>query len=52
MDSVRQNKIARLLQKELATFFTAESRYLFPGQCGGPAGVVSAEPQHEPGVRA
>jgi ribosome-binding factor A len=30
MDSVRQNKIARLLQKELATFFTAESRYLFP----------------------
>jgi ribosome-binding factor A len=32
MDSVRQNKIARLLQKELATFFTAESRNLFPGK--------------------
>ena len=32
MDSVRQNKIARLLQKELATFFQAESRGLFPGK--------------------
>jgi ribosome-binding factor A len=32
MDSVRQNKIARLLQKELATFFQAESRNLFPGK--------------------
>jgi ribosome-binding factor A len=32
MDSVRQNKIARLLQKELATFFQVESRNLFPGK--------------------
>lgn len=32
MDSVRQNKISRLLQKELATFFQAESRNLFPGK--------------------
>lgn len=32
MDSVRQNKIARLLQKELATYFQAESRNLFPGK--------------------
>jgi ribosome-binding factor A len=32
MDSIRQNKIARLLQKELATFFQAESRNLFPGK--------------------
>jgi ribosome-binding factor A len=32
MDSVRQNKIARLLQKELATYFLAESRNLLPGK--------------------
>jgi ribosome-binding factor A len=32
MDSVRQSKIARLLQKELATFFLAESRNFFPGK--------------------
>jgi len=32
MDSIRQNKISRLLQKELATFFQAESRNLFPGK--------------------
>lgn len=32
MDSVRQSKISRLLQKELATFFQAESRILFPGK--------------------
>jgi ribosome-binding factor A len=32
MDSVRQSKIARLLQKELATYFQAESRNLFPGK--------------------
>jgi ribosome-binding factor A len=32
MDSVRQNKIARLLQKELANIFQAESRNLFPGK--------------------
>jgi ribosome-binding factor A len=32
MDSVRQQKIARLIQKELATFFQAESRNLFAGR--------------------
>jgi ribosome-binding factor A len=32
MDSVRQSKIARLLQKELATFFQVESRNLFSGK--------------------
>ena len=32
MDSVRQNKIARLLQKELANYFQAESRNLLPGK--------------------
>lgn len=32
MDSVRQSKIARLLQKELATIFLAESKNLFPGK--------------------
>ena len=32
MDSVRQNKIARLIQKELASIFLAESRNLFPGR--------------------
>jgi ribosome-binding factor A len=32
MDSVRQNKMARLLQKELANFFQMESRNLFPGK--------------------
>lgn len=32
MDSVRQNKIARLIQKELATYFTIESRNLFAGR--------------------
>jgi ribosome-binding factor A len=32
MDSVRQNKIARLLQKELAVIFQTESRNLFPGR--------------------
>ena len=32
MDSVRQSKIARLLQKELATHFQAESRNLLPGK--------------------
>jgi ribosome-binding factor A len=32
MDSVRQNKISRLLQKELATFFQAEGGNLFPGK--------------------
>ncbi len=32
MDSVRQSKIARLLQKELATFFQSHSRDLFPGK--------------------
>jgi ribosome-binding factor A len=31
MDSVRQNKVARLIQKELAVFFQAQSRELFPG---------------------
>ena len=32
MDSVRQNKIARLLQKELANVFLAESRNILPGK--------------------
>jgi len=32
MDSVRQNKIARLIQKELAVILQAESRELFPGR--------------------
>jgi len=32
MDSVRQNKIARLLQKELASYFLAESRNILPGK--------------------
>jgi ribosome-binding factor A len=32
MDSVRQNKIARLLQKELATLFLAESANILPGK--------------------
>ncbi len=32
MDSVRQNKIARLLQKELAQIFQKESKNLFNGK--------------------
>jgi ribosome-binding factor A len=32
MDTIRQNKISRLLQKELATYFQAESRGLFSGK--------------------
>jgi ribosome-binding factor A len=32
MDSVRQNKINRLLQKELASIFQSESRNIFPGK--------------------
>jgi ribosome-binding factor A len=32
MDSVRQNKVARLIQKELAVFFQSRSRDLFPGR--------------------
>lgn len=32
MDSVRQSKISRLLQKELANFFQVHSRDLFPGK--------------------
>jgi ribosome-binding factor A len=32
MDSVRQNKIARLIQKELASLFQVENRELFPGK--------------------
>jgi ribosome-binding factor A len=32
MDSVRQSKVSRLIQKELANFFMAESKNLFPGQ--------------------
>lgn len=32
MDSLRQSKISRLLQKELATFFQTECRNLFPGK--------------------
>lgn len=31
MDSVRQNKVSRLIQKELAVFFQSQSRELFPG---------------------
>jgi len=32
MDSIRQNKISRLIQKELATYFLTESRNLFSGR--------------------
>jgi len=32
MESVRQNKVARLVQKELASFFQAESNRLFQGK--------------------
>lgn len=32
MESVRQNKVARLIQKELASFFQAESKNLFLGK--------------------
>ena len=32
MESIRQNKIARLLQKELANIFQKESRNLFGGK--------------------
>jgi len=32
MDSVRQNKISRLLQKELANIFLSESRNILPGR--------------------
>jgi ribosome-binding factor A len=32
MESVRQSKIARLVQKELARYFQAESRSLLPGK--------------------
>jgi ribosome-binding factor A len=32
MESVRQNKIARLLQKELATYFQTENRNILPGR--------------------
>jgi ribosome-binding factor A len=32
MDTIRQSKMARLLQKELATFFQTESRNLFSGK--------------------
>jgi ribosome-binding factor A len=32
MDSVRQSKIARLVQKELAIYFQMESRNLLPGR--------------------
>lgn len=32
MESVRQSKVARLIQKELATFFQVRSRDLFPGR--------------------
>jgi len=32
MDSVRQNKIARLMQKELATVFQTEGRNILPGK--------------------
>ncbi len=32
MDSVRQNKVARLLQKELAKLFQVESRNILPGK--------------------
>lgn len=32
MESVRQSKVARLIQKELASFFQVESRNLFMGK--------------------
>ena len=32
MESVRQSKIARLLQKELATYFQVECKNIFPGR--------------------
>jgi ribosome-binding factor A len=32
MDSVRQNKVARLLQKELANIFQAENKNMLPGK--------------------
>ncbi|MBN1414117.1 MAG: 30S ribosome-binding factor RbfA [Bacteroidales bacterium] len=32
MDSLRQNKVSRLIQKELASFFQAESRNYFRGK--------------------
>jgi ribosome-binding factor A len=32
MDSIRQSKMSRLLQKELASYFQAESRNLFHGK--------------------
>jgi len=32
MDSIRQSKMSRLLQKELASFFQTESRNLFHGK--------------------
>lgn len=32
MDSLRQNKISRLIQKELASFFQTESRTYFQGK--------------------
>ena len=32
METVRQNKVGRLIQKELASFFQAESRTLFDGK--------------------
>jgi ribosome-binding factor A len=32
MDSLRQNKVSRLIQKELALFFQAESRTYFQGK--------------------
>ncbi|MBN1158302.1 MAG: 30S ribosome-binding factor RbfA [Bacteroidales bacterium] len=35
MESVRQSKVARLIQKELATFFQAESKSLFMGKIIG-----------------
>ncbi|MBN2482276.1 MAG: 30S ribosome-binding factor RbfA [Bacteroidales bacterium] len=35
MESVRQSKVARLIQKELATFFQSESRNLFMGKIIG-----------------
>ena len=32
MESLRQNKVARLIQKELASFFQSESRTYFQGK--------------------
>ena len=32
MESVRESKVARLIQKELASFFQAESKNLFSGK--------------------